>query len=101
MSAGFDPARNFEGGKMNPNTADLLHRPTLVTGLPVDEIRNDFPMLASGTALRLTYLDNASTSLKPRAMIDRLAEFYSNEYAHPEEVHKRSKHVTQLLEEAR
>jgi cysteine desulfurase/selenocysteine lyase len=49
----------------------------------------------------MAYLDNASSSLKPRAMIHRLQRFYSTEYAHPDEQHRRSKYVTGLLEESR
>jgi cysteine desulfurase/selenocysteine lyase len=68
---------------------------------PVDEIRSSFPILAEGNGAPVAYLDNASSSLKPRAMMDRLQEFYCTEYAHPEEMHKRSQHVTEMIEEAR
>ena len=34
-------------------------------------------------------------------MINRLQQFYSTEYAHPEEVHKRSQYVTGLIEDTR
>ena len=69
--------------------------------LPIDEIRNSFPMLQPKTGKQMVYLDNASSSLKPEAMIHRLQQFYSTEYAHPEEVHHRSKHVTELIEQSR
>jgi cysteine desulfurase / selenocysteine lyase len=69
--------------------------------LPIDKIRSSFPMLQPNAGGRLVYLDNASSSLKPEAMIHRLQQFYSAEYAHPEEVHKRSKRVTELIEQSR
>jgi cysteine desulfurase / selenocysteine lyase len=73
----------------------------LTTELPATEIRSAFPMLNSDNGRGMVYLDNASTSLKPEAMINRLQQFYSTEYAHPEEVHKRSQYVTRLVEDAR
>jgi cysteine desulfurase/selenocysteine lyase len=86
---------------MQNTTSEVLPMPTVTTGLPIEQIRGEFPMLAERDGAALTYLDNASSSLKPRAMIDRLQEFYASEYAHPEEVHKRSRHVTELLEQTR
>src|SRR5215218_1079177 len=57
--------------KMPFNSAQFVPTTTLATGLPVDTIRGDFPLLATGGGA-IAYLDNASSSLKPRAMIDRL-----------------------------
>jgi len=39
--------------------------------------RDDFPQLRDG----LVYLDTAATALKPRAVIDAIANFYANDYA--------------------
>jgi cysteine desulfurase/selenocysteine lyase len=72
-----------------------------VNELPIDKIRSSFPMLQPKVGRPLVYLDSASSSLKPEAMIHRLQQFYSAEYAHPEEVHHRSKHVTELIEQSR
>jgi cysteine desulfurase / selenocysteine lyase len=69
--------------------------------LDIAEIRSNFPLLQPHAGKSLVYLDNASSSLKPAAMIHRLQQFYSTEYAHPEEVHHRSQHVTELIEQAR
>lgn len=50
--------------------------------LDAETIRKDFPIfetLAHGK--RLVYLDSAATSQKPRAVIDRMVEFYETENA--------------------
>ena len=50
--------------------------------LDVQKIRRDFPMLQSRmNGQPLVYLDNAATSQKPRVVIDRMSDFYKNEYA--------------------
>lgn len=50
--------------------------------LDVERIRKDFPMLQSRmNGQPLVYLDNAATTQKPRAVIDRMSDFYKNEYA--------------------
>jgi cysteine desulfurase/selenocysteine lyase len=48
----------------------------------VQEIRKDFPILSREmNGYPLVYLDNAATSQKPLSVINRINEFYSNEYA--------------------
>ena len=48
----------------------------------VQKIRKDFPVLAQEmNGKPLVYLDNAATTQKPISVIDRLHEFYSNQYA--------------------
>ncbi|WP_267953723.1 family 2A encapsulin nanocompartment cargo protein cysteine desulfurase [Streptomyces sp. MBT65] len=58
------------------------------SGLPVDQhpafdvqaVRRDFPILSELVNGRpLIWLDNAATTQKPQAVIDRLAEFYKRE----------------------
>ncbi len=45
--------------------------------LDVDRIRNDFPILSTKSHGKpLAYLDSASTSQKPRAVIDAVKEYY-------------------------
>lgn len=47
------------------------------TGLDIDAVRRDFPILASTVGGRsLAYLDNAATTQKPRAVLDRVLAFY-------------------------
>jgi cysteine desulfurase / selenocysteine lyase len=48
----------------------------------VQKIRESFPMLKSSmNGHPLVYLDNAATTQKPISVIDRLSQFYKNEYA--------------------
>jgi cysteine desulfurase/selenocysteine lyase len=71
---------------------------------PLDpkRIRADFPILARKVNGRpLVYLDNAATSQKPRAMIDRITEIYESDYARAEEGHTLSRHATKAFEGAR
>jgi cysteine desulfurase/selenocysteine lyase len=49
----------------------------------------------------LVYLDNSATSQKPQVMIDRLRDFYTNEYAKTDEIHTLSKKATENFEQAR
>lgn len=50
--------------------------------LDTEKIRQDFPMLASRmNGHPLVYLDNAATTQKPSAVIDRMSEFLKKEYA--------------------
>src|SRR5918912_843081 len=49
------------------------------TALDVERIRADFPILQRQVNGRpLIYLDNASTSQKPRQVIDALVDFYTH-----------------------
>jgi len=72
------------------------------TQLDPARIRRDFPLLRRKmNGHRLVYLDSAATSQKPRAMIDRMVEVYSNEYAHPEEGHQLSLDATAAFQQSR
>lgn len=52
------------------------------TGIDVDKIRRDFPILARDVrGKKLVYLDNAATSQKPRVVIDALSRYYEQENA--------------------
>ena len=45
-------------------------------------IRNDFPILSRQiNGYNLSYLDNAASSQKPNAVIDRMSSIYSNSYS--------------------
>jgi cysteine desulfurase/selenocysteine lyase len=55
---------------------------TATTPLDVARIREDFPVLRQlSNGKPLVYLDNAATSQKPLAAIERMRDFYANEYA--------------------
>lgn len=50
--------------------------------LDVERIRRDFPILARDVrGKKLVYLDNAATSQKPRAVIERIMKYYEQENA--------------------
>lgn len=71
-------------------------------GLDVEAIRREFPMLQKRfNGKPLIYFDSASTTHKPKRVLDRLHQFYTEEYAKPKESHSLSQHATQLMEESR
>jgi cysteine desulfurase/selenocysteine lyase len=48
----------------------------------VNEIRRDFPILQERVnGKQLVWLDNAATTQKPRAVIDRMVRYYEHEYS--------------------
>src|SRR5499426_2510009 len=48
----------------------------------VERIREDFPILAMPVyGKQLVYLDNAASAQKPKAVLDRLTQAYTTEYA--------------------
>ena len=66
----------------------FVQEPDVPVGLPFDPqpgfdvpaVRRDFPILSERVNGRpLIWLDNAATTQKPQAVIDRLVEFYSHE----------------------
>jgi cysteine desulfurase / selenocysteine lyase len=70
--------------------------------LDVARIREDFPVLARTVRGRpLVYLDNAATSQKPQAMIERISQIYAHDYARAEEGHTLSREATQAFEGTR
>ncbi|MCL4402235.1 MAG: cysteine desulfurase [Acidobacteria bacterium] len=69
----------------------------------VARVREDFPILSQQVHGKpLVYLDNAATSQKPRAVIDALIQFYTEDCANIHRgVHELSERSTQAYEEAR
>ncbi len=64
---------------------------------PVDEIRKDFPVLDQKINGRpLVYFDNAATTQKPLAVINRISEYYLKENSN---VHRGVHHLSQLATE--
>ncbi|MFO1103587.1 MAG: cysteine desulfurase [Methylocystis sp.] len=54
----------------------------ITTAYDIDAVRADFPILAERPYGKpLVYLDNAASAQKPRAVIERVAQFYEHEYA--------------------
>ena len=71
--------------------------------LDVTAIRRDFPILQLPIrGMPLVYLDNASTTQKPRAVTDRVTRFYLEENANVHRgVHWLSERATEAYEQAR
>jgi cysteine desulfurase/selenocysteine lyase len=54
--------------------------PTYIGSIPVEQVRADFPILSEVVDGRpLIWLDNAATTQRPRAVIDRLVHYYEHE----------------------
>ncbi|HXZ63987.1 MAG TPA: SufS family cysteine desulfurase [Streptosporangiaceae bacterium] len=71
--------------------------------LDTDAIRRDFPILAEQVnGHPLVFLDNAATTQKPRAVIDRLSGFYVHENSNVHRGdHELANRATQAYEDAR
>jgi cysteine desulfurase / selenocysteine lyase len=71
--------------------------------LDVQAVRRDFPILHHPVHGRpLVYLDNAATTQKPQAVIDRISRFYTHENANVHRgVHVLSERATDAYEQAR
>ena len=70
----------------------------------VAKVRQDFPVLHRTIydGQPLVYLDNAATSQKPQAVIDRINAYYSRENSNIHRgVHHLSQEATEMYEEAR
>lgn len=76
---------------------------TLEAPYDVEAIRRDFPILSRTVYDKpLTYLDNASSAQKPKAVIDAITQAYSEEYANVHRgLHFLSNTVTENYEAAR
>ena len=70
----------------------------IASGLDVERLRGDFPALQARVYDRpLIYLDNAATTHKPRAVIDRIGRFYESENSN---VHRGVHRLSQIATEA-
>src|SRR5947199_10277899 len=69
----------------------------------VARIREDFPILAMQIYGKpLVYLDNAASAQKPRAVLDRLDEAYTTQYANVHRgLHFLANEATEAYENAR
>ena len=74
-----------------------------VAALDVEAIRRDFPVLERVIHGRpLSYLDNAASSQRPRAVIDAMSRYYETSHANVHRgVHTLSQEATDLFEGAR
>ena len=85
---------------MSSSTAPLE---SAATAFVVDTIRADFPILArTVNGKPLVYADNAATTHKPTAVIERLRRYYEHENANIHRgVHTLSEEATGAYESAR
>ena len=68
------------------------------TGLDVERIRQDFPILREKVNDNpLVYLDNAATAQKPQVVIDAIQEYYQS---YNSNIHRGVNHLSQLATEA-
>jgi cysteine desulfurase/selenocysteine lyase len=87
--------------------ADAVDLRSALSALPSDydvaRVRGDFPILSRNVrGKRLVYLDNAATTQKPQAVIDRLVRYYSEENSNVHRgVHYLSEVATAAYESAR
>jgi cysteine desulfurase/selenocysteine lyase len=80
-----------------------LNKLVVAQPFPVERLRKDFPILSLKMNGRpLVYLDNASTTQKPRVVIDAVKSYYEKENANIHRgVHRLSADVTMAYENAR
>jgi cysteine desulfurase/selenocysteine lyase len=80
-----------------------MHEPLTNGAYDVNRIRADFPILATQVYGKpLVYLDNAASAQKPRAVLDRLHEAYTSQYANVHRgLHYLANEATEAYEGAR
>ena len=71
--------------------------------LEIDKIRSDFPILKTNVHGKpLVYLDNAATTHKPSAVIERVLDYYTRQNSNIHRgVHYLSEQASELYESAR
>lgn len=76
---------------------------TLEAPLDIDTIREQFPLLAQeSNGFPLAYLDSAATSQKPKAVLDAIYRFYTEDNANVHRgLYELSRRATEQYEEAR
>jgi cysteine desulfurase/selenocysteine lyase len=92
------PVAGVPGGSAGPAPATDAHPP-----FDVHAIRRDFPILSERVNGRpLVWFDNAATTQKPQAVIDRLAHFYAHENSNIHRAaHELAARATDAYEKAR
>ena len=80
-----------------------IQSPAISAALDIEKIRSEFPILSRKVYDQpLVYLDNAASSQKPQAVIDRLNAYYTAENSNVHRgVHKLSQEATDQYEGAR
>jgi cysteine desulfurase/selenocysteine lyase len=80
-----------------------MHQPVTNSAYDVNRIRADFPILSTKVYGKpLVYLDNAASAQKPRAVLDRLEQVYTSQYANVHRgLHYLANEATEAYEGAR
>ncbi|MBB6242727.1 family 2A encapsulin nanocompartment cargo protein cysteine desulfurase [Rhodanobacter sp. MP1X3] len=97
----------FLDGSLSPNATPFGEVPTQEperrVAFDVNTVRRDFPILAERVNGRpLVWFDNAATTHKPQAVIDRLAYFYAHENSNIHRAaHELAARATDAYEDAR
>ncbi len=76
----------------------------MVSALPLERVRADFPVLQREVrpGVPLVYLDSTASTLKPRSVIERMAAFYLHHYANIHRgIHTLAEEATEAYEGAR
>ena len=96
-AAGGMPVPGFPADPVVPGSS------AIGAGLDVELIRRDFPILEERVhGRRLVWLDNAATTQKPKAVIDRLRYFYEHENSNIHRAaHELAARSTDAYEDAR
>ena len=91
------------GDSSHPTSQNRADHAGPIDPIHVERIRNDFPILHQQIHGKpLVYLDNAATTHKPRAVIDALTNYYSNDNSNVHRgVHLLSQRATRAYENAR
>jgi cysteine desulfurase/selenocysteine lyase len=86
-----------------PVTASTVLRAARSAAFDVDRLREEFPLLTQQAHGKpLVYFDNAATTQKPRAVLEALQRYYTQDNANVHRgVHLLSQRATQQYEEAR
>ena len=81
--AGLARRADGAGRGLAQGARELTMHPAVSNGAyDVDRIREDFPILAMQVYGKpLVYLDNAASAQKPKAVLDRIQQAYTSEYA--------------------
>lgn len=104
---GFSGAPDYYFAKRldQPKAAPAAASPSIARpgGIDVEAVRRDFPILKEKVNGKpLIWLDNAATTQKPQAVIDRLAYFYAHENSNIHRAaHELAARATDAYEDAR
>src|SRR5262249_52479820 len=99
------PARGADGerARLVEGQGMTMHPAVTNGAYDVDRIRADFPILSMQVYGKpLVYLDNAASAQKPKAVLDRLHQAYTSEYANVHRgLHYLANAATEAYEAAR